>query len=87
MPQSPVSRLCADLDREGEPLRQRHLEEVYPYVWLDATSVKVRLNGRVVLTVGVRRSGEREVFSDDVGPSEEGAFWPQFLRSLVARGL
>ncbi len=37
--------------------------------------------------MGVRASGEREVLGLDVGPSEDGAFWLQFLRSLVARGL
>jgi putative transposase len=62
------------------------------YVWLDATFVKVRDGGRVVsmavvVAIGVRSSGEREVLGLDVGPSEDGAFWHQFLRSLVARGL
>jgi transposase-like protein len=61
-------------------------------VWLDATFVKVREQGRVVaqavvIAVGVRTTGEREVLGLDVGPSEDGAFWLQFLRSLVARGL
>ncbi len=89
---SQVSRVCQDLDREGEAFRGRRLEEVYPYVWLDATYIKVRVDGRVVpqavvIAVGVRMSGEREVRGLDVGPSEEGAFWQQFLRSLVARGL
>jgi len=41
----------------------------------------------VVIAIGVRESGEREVLGLDVGPSEDGAFWLQFLRSLVARGL
>jgi putative transposase len=89
---SQVSRACAELDREGAAFRTRRLAEVYPYVWLDATYIKVRLDGRVVpqavvIAVGVRMSGEREVLGYDVGPSEEGAFWQQFLRSLVARGL
>ena len=89
---SQVSRVCADLDQEVEAFRTRRLEEVYPYVWLDATYIKVRLNGRVVpqavvIAVGVRLSGERAVLGVDVGPSEEGAFWQQFLRALVARGL
>ncbi len=89
---SQVSRVCADLDREGEAFRTRRLDHVYPYVWLDATSIKVRVDGRVVpqavvIAVGVRLSGEREVRGYDVGPSEEGAFWQRFLRSLVARGL
>ncbi len=89
---SQVSRLCAELDAEVERFRGRPLVGAYPYVWLDATFVKVRDGGRVVsmavvLATGVRASGEREVLGLDVGPAEDGAFWQQFLRSLVARGL
>jgi transposase-like protein len=89
---SQVSRLCQALDDEVERFRTRRLEGLYPYVWLDATFVKVRDGGRVVsmavvVAIGVRASGEREVLGLDVGPSEDGAFWLQFLRSLVARGL
>ena len=89
---SQVSRLCQALDGEVERFRTRRLEGPYPYVWLDATFVKVRDQGRVVsmavvIAIGVRASGEREVLGLDVGPSEDGAFWLQFLRSLGARGL
>jgi transposase-like protein len=89
---SQVSRLCQALDAEVERFRTRRLEGPYPYVWLDATFAKVREHGRVVsmavvLAVGVRATGEREVLGLDVGPSEDGAFWLQFLRGLVARGL
>ena len=90
---SQVSRLCEELDAEVERFRSRPLEGPYPYVWLDATYVKARQDGRVastavVIAVGVNgRSGEREVLGLDVGPSEDGAFWTSFLRSLVARGL
>ncbi len=89
---SQVSRLCAELDAEVERFRTRRLEGAYPSVWLDATFVKVRDGGRVqsqavVIAVGVRASGEREVLGLDVGPSEDGAFWLAFLRGLVARGL
>ena len=62
-------------------------------MWVDATYLKARQDGRVVSTavviaVGVKaQSGEREVLGFDVGPSEDGAFWSAFLRSLVARGL
>ncbi len=41
----------------------------------------------VVIAIGVRATDEREVLGLDVRPSEDGAFWLQFLRSLVARGL
>jgi putative transposase len=89
---SQVSRLCEALDEEVERFRQRRLEGAYPYLWLDATFVKVREGGRVVsmaivLAIGVRSSGEREVLGLDVGPTEDGAFWHGFLRGLVARGL
>jgi putative transposase len=62
-------------------------------VWVDATYVKARQDGRVsstavVIAVGVNgETGEREVLGLDVGPSEDGAFWTSFLRSLVARRL
>jgi putative transposase len=54
--------------------------------------VKGGENGRVVsragvIAVGGKATGEREVLGLDVGPSEDGAFWTQFLRGLVARGL
>ncbi len=60
---SQVSRVCEGLDREVETFRTRRLEDVYPYVWLDATYIKVRIDGRVVpqavvIAVGVRMSGE-----------------------------
>jgi transposase-like protein len=90
---SRVSELCEELDEEIERFRGRPLEGSYPYVWVDATYVKARQDGRVastavVIAVGVNaQTGEREVLGLDVGPSEDGAFWASFLRSLVARGL
>jgi len=90
---SRVSELCKELDEEVERFRNRPLEGSYPYVWVDATYVKSRQDGHVastavVIAVGVKaQTGEREVLGFDVGPSEDGAFWSAFLRSLVARGL
>jgi transposase-like protein len=89
---SQVSRMCQELDAQVERFRSRRLDGPYPYVWLDATDVKARQDGRVVamavvIAVGVRATGEREVLGVDVGASEDGAFWLQFLRGLVARGL
>jgi transposase-like protein len=89
---SQVSRICQDLDAEVERFRARPLDGPYPYLWLDATYVQARQDGRVVsmavvIAVGVRATGAREVLGVDVGASEDGAFWLQFLRGLVARGL
>src|ERR671926_1933508 len=85
-----IPRITRSLNASRCPTRR--LDGPYPYVWLDATFVKVREQGRVVsmavvVAIGVRASGEREVLGLDVGPSEDGAFWLQFLRGLVARGL
>jgi putative transposase len=87
--QSQVSRLCETLDEEVERFRGRPLEGSHPYVWLDATFVKARDDGRVVgtavvIAIGVNGDGQREALGLDVGPSEDGACWLRFLRSLVA---
>ena len=90
---SEVSRICADLDTEVAAFRDRTLAETsYPYVFLDATYCKARINHRVVsqavvVAVGVSATGRREVLGMDVGDSEDGAFWTAFLRGLKARGL
>ena len=89
---SRVSRICKELDEVVEPFRNRPLEGQYPFVWLDALYLKVRHNHRIVsqalvIATGVRESGEREVLGFALGASEEEAFWVDFLRSLVRRGL
>src|SRR5690348_8745936 len=90
---SQVSRLCEELDAEVERFRTRKLEGTYPYMWVDATFLKVRqehrvVNMAVVIAVGLHAAtGQREVLGVDVGPSEDGTFWLRFLRGLVARGL
>jgi putative transposase len=88
-----VSRICADLDGEVAAFRDRSLAGMaFPYVFLDATYCKARVDHRVVsqavvVATGVAADGHREVLGFDVGDSEDGAFWTAFLRSLRARGL
>jgi putative transposase len=90
---SEVSRICADLDTEVAAFRDRSLAaQPVPYVFVDATYCKARVNRRVVnqavvVATGVCADGRREVLGFSVGDSEDGAFWTQFLRSLKARGL
>ena len=89
---SKVSRMCKELDEAVTAFRNRPLEKEYPYLWLDGLYLKVRQNHRivnmaVVIAIGVRESGERDILAVDIGASEEGAFWTSFLRSLVTRGL
>jgi putative transposase len=89
---SQVSRLCGEIDERVQAFLTRPLEDAYPYVWIDATYVKVRQGGRIVsvaviIAVGVNSDGRREVLGMDVGPSEAETFWTEFLRKLVRRGL
>ena len=64
---SEVSRIRADLDTEVAAFRDRTLAETsYPYVFLDATYCKARINHRVVsqavvVAVGISATGRREV--------------------------
>jgi len=90
---SEVSRICVDLDGEVGAFRDRSLAgQAFPYVFVDATYCKARVNRRVVsqavvVATGVCGDGRREVLGFAVGDSEDGAFWTAFLRSLKARGL
>jgi transposase-like protein len=89
---SQVSRLCQEIDERVASFMDRPLEGDWPYLWLDATYVKVRHNGRVVsvavvLAIGVNADGRREVLGMDIGLSEAEAFWIEFLRKLRRRGL
>ena len=89
---SEVSRICGALDEHVEAFRTRPLEGAYPYVFLDAKVEKVRDGGRVVnkalvIAHGVHETGRREIVGIDVGEAETEAFWTEFLRGLVARGL
>jgi putative transposase len=89
---SQVSRLCADIDERVNAFLNRPIEGDWPYLWIDATYMKVREAGRIVsvaviIAVGVNTDGVREVLGMAVGPSEAEPFWTSFLRSLTRRGL
>ena len=89
---SQVSRLCEEIDARVKAFLDRPLEGDWPYLWLDATYVKVRRNHRIVsvaviVAVGVNTDGRREVLGMDIGSSEAETFWVEFLRQLRRRGL
>jgi putative transposase len=89
---SQVSRLCEEIDGKVKAFLERPIEGDWPYLWIDATYVKVRQNGRIVsvaviVAVGVNSDGRREILGLDIGPSEAETFWTAFLRKLARRGL
>jgi transposase-like protein len=89
---SQVSRLVEEIDERVNAFLARPIEGEWPYLWIDATYIKVREGGRIVsmaaiIAVGVNTDGRREVLGVATGPSEAETFWKGFLRSLADRGL
>src|SRR6202011_6169986 len=89
---SQVNRLCGEIDGKIAAFLDRPLEGEWPYIWLDATYVKARRDGRIVsvaviVAVGVNGDGRREVLGMTIGASEAETFWTGFLRTLTRRGL
>lgn len=89
---SQVSRLCEEIDVRVNDFLSRPLEGDWPYLWLDATYIKARTDGRIVsvaaiIAVAVNTEGRREVVGMTTGASEAEPFWTDFLRKLKRRGL
>ena len=89
---SEVSRIAGLLDEQVRAFRERPLEGRYPYLFVDAKIEKVRDGGRVqrkavVVAHAVHETGRREIIGLAIGEAETEAFWTEFLRSLVTRGL
>jgi putative transposase len=89
---SQVSRLCEEIDERVGAFLTRPIEGDWPYLWIDATYLKVRQAGRIVsvaviIAVAVNTDGVREILGLEIGPSEAEPFWTSFLRSLTRRGL
>jgi transposase-like protein len=89
---SQVSRLCEEIDGRVKAFLERPIEGDWPYLWIDATYLKVRRGGRIVsvaaiMAVGVNADGRREVLGMEIGTSEAEAIWTEFLRKLTRRGL
>jgi putative transposase len=89
---SQVSRLCEEIDGKVKAFLERPIEGDWPYLWIDATYLKVRRGGRIVsvaaiIAVGVNSDGRREVLGMEVGTSEAEPIWTEFLRQLTRRGL
>jgi putative transposase len=74
-----VSRLCEEIDERVNAFLSRPIERAWPYLWIDATYLKVREAGRIVSTavivaVGVNTDGRREVLGVATGASEAEPF-------------
>jgi putative transposase len=89
---SQVSVLCQEIDERVHSFLNRPIEGEWPYLWLDATYLKVRQSGRVVsvaaiIACAVNTDRRREILGLAVGESEAREFWLAFLKTLRQRGL
>ena len=90
---STVSRICKDIDEGVKEFLARSLDHTwFPYLFVDATYLDVRVGRRVVcralvVATGVSAQGRREILGMALGDAETTDFWTSFLRSLRERGL
>jgi putative transposase len=89
---SQVSELCREIDERVHSFLDRPIAGEWPYLWLDATYLKVRQAGRVVsvaviIARAVNTDGRREILGLGLGESEAKELWLAFLRGLRQRGL
>jgi transposase-like protein len=79
---SQVSRLCEEIDGKVKAFLNRPLEGDWPYLWIDATYLKVRRGGRIVsvaviIAIGVNTDRRREVLGLEIGTSEAEPIWTE----------
>lgn len=77
-----------EIDDKVKASLDRSIEGEWPYLWIDATYLKVLRGGRIVsvaviIAVGVNTDGRREVLGKEIGTSEAEPIWTEFLRKLT----
>jgi transposase-like protein len=87
-----VSRIAQRLEGELASFRSRRLELAYPYLYLDATYLKVNWGSHVgdlavLVAVGVSASGFREVLALETYAGERAEAYRNLLKGLIQRGL
>jgi putative transposase len=89
---STVSQINQKLDEQLTQFAERHLEELYPYLILDARYEKVREDGvirsqAVLVAIGVNEEGHRALLAIELAARESTHSWREFLLRLKQRGL
>ena len=87
-----VSDLNQKMYERIETWRNRPIEGVYPYVYLDGISLKRTWGGEVrhvavLVAIGVGEDGYRDILGVAEGCKEDQAGWSSFLAYLKRRGL
>lgn len=77
---------------EIEEWRNRPLDSVYAFVWMDALFYKVRQEGRIksmaaYMVLGMNIEGEKDLLGIYLSETESASFWLQVLTDLESRGV
>ncbi|AKB78223.1 Mobile element protein [Methanosarcina horonobensis HB-1 = JCM 15518] len=89
---SSVSRITKELDQKVEEFLSKPIEHEIPYLFIDATYLKVRdglhyENKALFIVAGVRDDGYREILGARLADSEDSLFWQDLFEDLKVRGL
>ena len=87
-----ISQITDSILPEMREWKNRPLQRMYAYIFVDAAYFNVREDGHVVKkavysVIGVNMQGGREVMAMYVSESESAAYWGNVLRDLKARGV
>jgi transposase-like protein len=77
---------------EIEEWRNRPLDEIYPFVWLDALFYKVRQDGQIrsmaaYMVLGMNVEGNKDLLGIYLAETESSRFWLHVLSDLQQRGV
>ena len=89
---STVSEVCKDLDGIVDEFKNRPLDGIYPFMYVDATYLKVRENHRItskalMVALAMTDEGKREIVGFEVYDNESKETWRTFMEGLKVRGL
>lgn len=87
-----VSNITDKIIPEMEEWKSRRLEEVYPFVYIDAIHFNVKTNGVIgknaaYVVLGISKNGIKEVLGIYIGESESSKFWLSVLNDIKNRGV
>lgn len=87
-----VSTVTDAVINDVKDWQNRPLDEVYPVLYLDATILKVRHEGRVInksayLAIGINMEGMKDVLGIWLEQSEGAKFWLKVMTELKNRGV
>jgi putative transposase len=87
-----ISNVTDAVINEVKEWQNRPLADIYPILYLDATMVKVRSEGRVInksayLAVGITLEGTKDVLGIWLEQTEGAKFWLKVMTELKNRGV